>query len=190
MDALEALLGRTSARRLGGEMPEKAKLDNVFKAALRAPDHGLLHPWRYLLVSGEARQRLGDLFAQAQRETEPEVSDATLDKTRAKPLRAPLIVVVIASLRERPNVPDVEQLISAGAAAENMMLAAYAQGLGAMWRTGAMAYSDLVHRELGLEANERIVGFLYLGHAEGQSRSAPELPIDEFFKKWPGEGTG
>lgn len=187
MDALEALLTRTSAPRLGGAVPDEAKLNNIYKAALRAPDHGLLRPWRFLLVCGDGRHRLGDLFAEAQRADAPQTSDVMLDKTRAKPLRAPLIIVVIARLSEHPKVPEVEQMVSAGAAAENMMLAAHAQGLGAMWRTGAMAYSVQVRGGLGLADDEHIVGFLYVGEIEGRSRLLPDLAVDEFFAQWPGD---
>lgn len=186
MDALEALLTRTSAPRLSGPVPADAVLDNICKAALRAPDHGLLRPWRFLMISGDGRDKLGELFVQAQREDEPEASDVALEKTRGKPLRAPLIIVVIARLSEHPKVPQVEQMISAGAAAENMMIAAHAQGLGAMWRTGGMAYHPRVAVGLGLDDNERIVGFLYLGEIEGRSRSMVDLPIDDFFETWSG----
>ena len=189
MDAIEALLTRTSAPRLGGPVPDKAVLENIFKAGLRAPDHALLRPWRFLLVSGHDRYLLGNLFAAAQLEDEPDASEIALEKTRNKPLRAPLIVVVVARIAEHPKVPEVEQLLSAGAAAENMMVAAHAQGLGAMWRTGGMAYHRRVHAGLGLAGNERVVGFLYLGAIEGRSRLLPDLAVEDFFERWSGDKT-
>jgi nitroreductase len=184
MDALEALLTRTSAPRLGGSEPDETALDNMFRAALRAPDHGLLRPWRFLLIRGDARMRLGDLFVQAQQQDEPDIREALLEKTRTKPLRAPLIIVVVVRLKQHPKVPEIEQFISAGAAAENMLLAAHAQGVGAMWRTGSMAYHRLVHKGLGLAENERIAGFLYVGEIEGRSRQIAPLPVGEFFEEW------
>jgi len=161
-------------------------LQNIFKAALRAPDHALLRPWRFLTIRGQARNALGELFAEAQRQDDPAISDVLLDKTRSKPLRAPLIVVVIARISEHPKVPPVEQMASASAAAENMMLAAFAQGVGAMWRTGDMAYHPLVRKGLGLDDNEQVVGFLYLGQSEGRARTLTPLSVNEFVVDWPG----
>ena len=184
MDALDALLNRTSSPRLGGSEPPADALNNIFKAALRAPDHALLRPWRFLLVRGDARLRLGELFAGAEKQDDPEIAEALLEKTRAKPLRAPLIVVVIARVLAHPKVPEVEQLLSAGAAVENMMLAAFAQGVGAMWRTGGMAYHPFVHKGLGLLDNEQIVGFLYLGEVQGKDRNLLTLAVDDYFEDW------
>ena len=185
MDALEALHLRVSAPRLGGEVPSRVILDNMFKAALRAPDHAQLRPWRFLLVAGTDRDRLGDVFVQAQLQDDPELSDAAIAKARGKPRRAPLIIVVIASTREHPKVPEIEQLLSAGAAAQNMLIAAHAQGIGAMWRTGGMAYHATVLHALGLQSNEKLMGFLYVGSIDGKSRVARHLETAEYFKSWP-----
>lgn len=184
MDALTALHTRVSTPRLGGEPPDEKELENLFKAALRAPDHALLRPWRFLLVRGESRKRLGELFADAQLADDDATSEAALEKTRNKPLRAPLIIVVIACIQPHPKVPDVEQLISAGAAAHAMLIAAHAQGIGAMWRTGGMAYHPYVMQGLGLAASERIVGYLYVGRVEGKVRELVPLPVEEFVTEW------
>lgn len=186
MQALEALLGRISSPRLGGAAPTGEVLDNMFKAALRAPDHALLRPWRFIVVQGEARGKLGELFVQAQREDNPEISQIQLDKAATKPLRAPMIIVVVASIKEHPKVPEVEQLISAGAAAQNILLAAHAQGVGAMWRTGGMAYHPVIRDGLGLADNERVVAFLYVGEVEGDKRNITPLPVADFVSEWQG----
>ena len=185
MDALEALQGRVSAARLVGEVPSQCILDNMFKAALRAPDHAQLRPWRFLLVSGDARDKLGDLFVQAQLEDDPDLSDIAIGKARSKPLRAPLIIVVIANVQSHPKVPEVEQLLSTGAAVQNMLVAAYAQGIGAMWRTGSMAYHATVLKELGLTSHEKLIGFLYVGEINGKRRVARPLDTDKYFRSWP-----
>ena len=186
MDALEALQNRVSSPRLTGEIG-RLELNNIFAAALRAPDHALLRPWRFLVIEGEARKHLGELFARAELSENPSQSPQMLEKTRAKPLRAPLLVVGIARVTEHPSVPEIEQVISCGAAMQNMMLAAYAQGLGAMWRTGAMAYNTIVQSGLGLGENETIVGYLYLGQIEGKTRSLTPLEVDEYFESWRGD---
>lgn len=186
MDALEALHTRVSVPRVGGSPPGQEVLDNMFKAALRAPDHALLRPWRFLIVRDEARERLGELFVKAQRVDDPGMSEAMIEKARSKPLRAPLLIVVIAAITEHPKVPEVEQILATGAAAHGMLLAAHAQGVGAMWRTGSMAYHPVVWEGLGLDSNERIVGFLYVGEIEGRTREVAPLPPEDFVDEWKG----
>lgn len=186
MKALDALHGRVSAQRLGGEPPSEAALDNMFRAALRAPDHALLRPWRFLVIRGDARVELGDLFVEAQLKDAPDMRQPQIAKAASKPMRAPMIIVVIASIKPHPKVPEIEQIISAGAAAQNMLVAAHAQGIGAMWRTGSMAYHPVVMAGLGLAENERIVAFLYVGEVVGDKRSKTPLPVDEFVSEWSG----
>lgn len=185
MDAIEALQKRVSVPRLGGDAPNAVTREQIFKAALRAPDHAQLKPWRFLQIEDDGRDHLGDLFARARKANEPDISAGDLVKTRAKPLRAPLLVVVIASPKEHAKVPEIEQILSAGAAAQNLLVASHALGVGAMWRTGSMAYDPIVHQGLGLASHEHIVGYLYLGEPQGNVRTAPELEPAEYFAKWP-----
>ena len=128
MDAIEAIQQRVSVPRLGGAAPDAATREQIFKAALRAPDHAQLKPWRFLQIEDDGRHQLGDLFAQARQTNEPDISARDLVKTRAKPLRAPLLVVVIASPKEHAKVPEIEQILSAGAAAQNLLIASHALG--------------------------------------------------------------
>lgn len=186
MQALDLLLNRVSVGRLLEPAPDAAQRELLFRAALRAPDHGQLRPWRFLTVEGAARAQLGELFASALQAGNPEVRREALDKARAMPLRAPLLVVVIARLSPHPKVPEQEQLLSAGCAAQGLLLAAHAQGLGAMWRTGELCYSAQVMAGLGLAAHERIVGFLYLGSVEGERRTPQGLNPADFVSGWPG----
>ena len=185
MDALKALHTRVSSPRLVDPIPTATELQNIYRAALRAPDHLALRPWRFMVVSGEARDRLGELFAAATRSDRPETTEQELLRERAKPLRAPLLVIAVAVTRVHDKVPEMEQLISTGASVSNMMLAAYSQGIGAMWRTGVMAYHPVVREGLELSSHEKIVGFLYLGHIQGSVRKPPELVVSEFFEEWP-----
>lgn len=186
MQALDLLLNRVSVGRLLEPAPDAAQRDLLFRAALRAPDHGQLRPWRFLTVEGTARVRLGELFAAALVAGNPEAKPEALDKARAMPLRAPLLVVVIANLKAHPKVPEQEQLLAAGCAAQGILLAAHAQGLGAMWRTGELCYSADVMSGLGLSANERIVGFVYLGSVEGERRVPQALEPANFVSAWQG----
>ena len=183
MDALKALHSRNSSPRLTGSVGP-AILDDIIKAGLRAPDHAQLRPWRLLVVEGEGREELGALFARAKQARDPGLSPLQLGKLKAKPLRAPLVLVVAARVVEHPKVPEIEQLLSAGAAMQNMLLAAHALGLGAMWRTGEMAYDPVVHEGLGFDRNEKIVGFLYIGEVEGKRKPLPMLNVDDFVTRW------
>jgi len=182
MDALDALLNRVSAPRLIEPAPTEEQRQVLFRAALRAPDHAQLRPWRFLTVEGRARNELGELFASALgADTAPE----TIAKTLAMPLRAPLLVVVIARVQEHPKVPAQEQVLAAGCAAHGILLAAHAQGIGAVWRTGELAYNARVAKGLGLADNEQIIAYLYLGTPERELRTPHDLPVEEFVTAWP-----
>jgi nitroreductase len=163
LDAIEALTTRASPLALTGPAPDAGALAAMLRAAARAPDHGKLKPWRFIVIAGDARNSFGDVLAEALRKREPELPESAIDKERGKPLRAPLIVVVGARLREHKSVPAVEQIVAAGAAAQNILVAAHALGFGGFWRTGNAAYDDDVKGALGLHAGDAIVGFLYLG---------------------------
>lgn len=185
MDAIAALHQRRSEAALGDPAPADQVLDNIERAALSAADHATLTPWRFLRIRGEARCRLGELFVRAREAAEGPLSAAERERTRNRPLRAPLLIVVIASCRTTAKVPEIEQLISAGAAAQNMLNAAYAQGVGAIWRTGDFAYDATVRAGLGLDPRERILGFLYLGTVIEPRPPRPELNPADFFRDWP-----
>lgn len=182
MDALENLHQRVSSPLLDGPAPSQEQLENIYRAALRAPDHGSLKPLRFLNVKADARNKLGELFLEAASE-EDALSEEQQNKFRKMPLRAPHIIVAIAVIQDHPKVPRTEQIITAGCAVQNMLLAAHAQGLGAMWRTGVLAYNPIVMDGLGLQANEEIVGYLYLG-TPTKSRQAPQVEIEDFVSDW------
>lgn len=185
MDALDTLINRTSSPRLESPAPSPEQLELMLRAALRAPDHGALRPWRFIVTEGEGLVRMGELFAHAAREADPDLAQAKYDKCLQMPLRAPMIVTVVAVTKEHPKVPLEEQLISAGCAAHSIIQAAYAQGLGAMWRTGEMTHNPWVRSGLGLESHEQIIGFIYLGQS-GRDRTAPVLELADFTTRWEG----
>ncbi|HIG60036.1 MAG TPA: nitroreductase [Gammaproteobacteria bacterium] len=184
MDPVEWITQRVSSPRLSGDIPDEI-MSGLEAAAARAPDHAQLKPFRCLVISGEGLTALGDLFVAALTRREPESTQAELDKIRRKPLRAPFIVVGIASLTEHVKVPEIEQLLSAGIALQNISQAIFALGYGAMWRTGAMAYDETVKSGLGLLENEQIVGFLYLGEIEGRLKPVHPVVPGELMQRWP-----
>ena len=185
MDALTALLTRSSIGGLTEPAPDAEALYAAFRAALRAPDHRMLRPWRYLTVSGEGRQALGQAFLQAGLQDNPSLGETERNRLLAMPLRAPLIVVAILSPRTDEKVPEYEQVLSMGAAIENFLVALHAQGYAGMWRTGWMAEHAAVKSALGLQAGETIAGYVYCGVAASPPRAATPLAVDDFVRAWP-----
>jgi len=184
MDVFTALLTRQSVSQVGEPGPTPAQLENILKASLRANDHGRLRPWHFLLIEGDARRKLGELLVRATLQDKPDFPREEQEKLAAKALRAPLIITVVARLKPSDKVPEIEQLLSAGGAAQLMMAAAHAQGIGAVWRTGGLAYDARVREGLGLEANDRIIGFLYMGTPKGDAKPFTELSTAEFTQRW------
>lgn len=184
MEALDLLLNRASNPHLIEPAPAGESLRRICRAALRAPDHAGLQPWRHLIVVGEGLQRLSEiLVAAAQRQVDQGSLDpAKLERAARLPFRAPMIIITIARLEPHPKVPEVEQLLSAGCAIHAMQQAAFAQGFGGMWRTGSYAYDPTVQQQLQLADNERIVGFLYLGTPKKTpAKRRQPLDPDHFF---------
>ena len=169
MEAIDAILKRRSAKTLVEPAPDPGALRLLLECASRAPDHGRLRPWRFIVIRGAARECLGELLAEQLRRQQPAASAEALQRERQKPLRAPLIIAVAAVRNAAARIPLIEQILAAGAAAQNMMLAAPALGFGAMWKTGDAAYDDTVKVALGLEAGDAIVGFIYLGTAPAEA---------------------
>jgi nitroreductase len=188
MEALEMLHTRASAVKLRDPGPTPADLDAIFKSALRAPDHGRRRPWRFVVIPTDQRERFGEKMAEVLLEGKPDATSETLRFEREKALRAPLIIVAIARTRPDPKIPEVEQLMSAAAATQNIMLAAHALGYGAMWKTGDPAYDVNMKKALGLEAGDSITGFIYIGTpAEGVISTQRPRPVpSDYVQTWQG----
>ncbi len=174
----------TPAKALNDPAPDEAQLAEILQVAMSAPDHGRLYPYRFITIRGDARYRLSEIFVQATRQREPDVDAAYLAKQREKPLRSPLIVVVVASLVESEKIPEIEHMLSAGAAAPKVQLASNALGFGSIWLTGANAYDDYVRGELGIAANEQIIGFIYLGTPQLEIPPRPLPAIENYLSDW------
>lgn len=186
MDATEMLSTRASNGKLGEPAPSDEELDAILEAALRAPDHALLRPWKILAIRGEARERLGEIWVRAQREEEPDTPDDKLARLAKKPLRAPLLLVIAAAPREHPKAPEIEQVLSAGAVAHGVLLGLHARGYAGMWRTGAMAYSPRVKEALGLRAEDHIVAYLYAGTPTVDPPAIERPSPADFVEEWTG----
>lgn len=187
MDKLKILQERVSVSKLQAPAPDDAVLYEVFKAAVRAADHGMLQPRRFLLVSGEGLDQLSQVFVNAATRSNPDISPAVLEKCRNMPKRAPMIIVAIATCHLDSKVPRQEQVIACGAAVQNVLNALFALGFGAIWRTGEMAYDTYVKKELELLESEEIIGFIYVGTPVQQIPSPPEVNVSALYKTWPAE---
>lgn len=184
MDALTAIQQRSASAILEEPAPTEAQLQELFKAALRAPDHGALTPWRFLVIADDDRQKFSDaLYEIRKAEGAPE---RDLNKAKKMALRAPMIIVSIASLKESEKIPDVEQDWSAAAATQNLMIAAEALGLGAIWRSGWPAFHPKVYDVLGLTENEKIIGYVYIGNLPRQRKPVIPLAIEDYVSSWNG----
>jgi nitroreductase len=185
MTAMELLLGRASAIRITEPAPTDAAIEAMIASALRAPDHGRLRPWRFILIRPDMREGFGDLLAEHLLRRVPDASAELLRRERDKAMRAPMILVVVQRSRPSEKIPQIEQLLSAGAAAQNILLAAHALGYGAVWKTGGAAYDDEVKEALGLVQEDAIVGFIYLGtHAMAPPASIERPVVSEFLDEW------
>jgi nitroreductase len=185
MDAITAITERVSVAQLTGPGPSEAQLDVLYQAAFRAPDHAWVRPWRYLTVRGDGLAHLGEVFAAAGLLANPELAEDKITKLKNMPKRAPVMIIAIANIQQHAKVPAIEQRLAVGAGIQNIVTAAYALGLGAIWRTGEMAYNDHVKTSLGLEVNEEILGFIYLGHVNCKLKQPPVLDRAEFVQEWP-----
>ena len=181
---LELLQQRNACAKLTAPGPDAGELKEIFKAALRAPDHASLKPWAFITIEGDARLKLGELFVQAHQQAGNKLDEKKAEKIRNKPLRAPLIVAVAASITEHEKVPDIEQIVSAGCAAQNILLAAQALGYGAIWRTGDMAFDDHVQDGLGLAQHQMLLGFIYIGTKDMALKPLPEHQLNDFVRTW------
>lgn len=183
MDALELLTKRTSTPALRAPAPTAEQLDLMLQAAARAPDHGSLKPYRFVVIQDQGLERLGELFLRAGLHKDPDMDEVQQKRLVNMPLRAPMILVAIAVKQEHPKVPHSEQVITAGCAAHAVVQAAFALELGAMWRTGSITHDPMVCEGLNIADNEEIVGFIYLGRSL-KVREAPMVETSAFLQSW------
>lgn len=177
---VQQLLNRASMPRLDQPAPTADELEQVLRAGLLAPDHAYLRPTRLHQVSGDGLARLGECFAAAVRQDNPQASPAALEKARTRPLRAPLILVAGCRPVAHEKVPVVEQLASTAACVSLMQTALDGLGYASMWRTGAMAYHPHVKAAFGLGQEDHLVAFLYVGTAVGAPKQRSEIPLDQY----------
>ncbi len=180
-DALKLLTTRRSFKpgELAGPPPSPAELDTLLTVASRVPDHGKLAPWRFVVFEGDARLAAGHAIAAAFAAKYPDAKAEHVDAERTRLARAPLVVAVVSRTAVHVKIPEWEQVLSAGAAAMNLVLAAHALGFGASWITEWYAYDRNVLDALGLAPHERIAGFVHIGRPPKPPEDRPRPPLSE-----------
>ena len=179
MNALDNILNRVSARTLTKPHPTKDEMNKVFRGALRAPDHAWLRPSSFIQVTGDGIDKLSEIFEEYAKNV-PDIKDEIVAKYKNAPYRAPMIIILINSIKEHPKVPEIEQKLSTAASAQNILLSLNALGYSAIWRTGKLAFNPFVASKLNLEANQEILGYIYVGTADGTNKKIPEIDIEDF----------
>ena len=164
--------------------PTSEEMSEVYKGALRAPDHARLRPWKFIEVRGDSRDKLAKIFIDTATALNSDLSENEISKLEKAPHRAPMVIILAADIKEHPKVPEIEQIISLGAAAQNILLGIHEIGYSAVWRTGNMAFNPEITKFLGLEENFKIIGYLYVGTSTGKEKPIPELEIQDFLEVW------
>ena len=182
------LLARRSvvANKLSEPGPDGDQLVSILTAAARVPDHKKLAPWRFILFQEEARKQFGNVLVEALKNEEGDPSEARLEMEANRFMRAPVIVAVVTSFVENPVVPEWEQILSTGAVCQNMLLAATSLGFSAQWITEWYAYSNFVQEAMGIEENERIAGFIYIGTAQEKPNERDRPNLEDIVTEWQG----
>jgi len=179
---IELVKNRVSCPKLIQPGPNESEIEQILACALRAPDHGRIRPWRFHVVAGDARESLGQVFANVAQES-GDCIEAKVEKCRNMPLRSPLMVVAVCEPQQNNKVPEIEQILAVGAAVQNMQIAISSLGYGSVWRTGEMADAKLVREAFDVSEQGRIVAFLYIGSAE-KAPNKPELELSDYVSHW------
>jgi len=185
-DTISLLLTRRSgsAKAMTGPGPSPNELKTILRAATRVPDHGKLAPWRFIIFEGESRARIGEVLVACTLEDDPQASSERLATERNRFQRAPIVVGVISSVREGIPIPEWEQILSAGAVCDHIVLASHALGYVANWITEWCAYHPKVRRAMGLLSGERVAGFIYIGRSAQSLEDRPRPDIEKLVTRF------
>lgn len=183
MDVFEAIHSRHSQGKVKQDPLPRELIEKLLDSAVQAPNHYKVRPWRFVVLTGEARNRMGNVMSSSLRDRHPEFPPEAFDKARAAPFRAPVVIAVGVDKPNEPKVLEIENICAVAAAIQNLLLAAHAMGLGAKWRTGEWARDGKVKEFLGFEADQQLIGFIYVGYPEFVAEY-PERPSFEDRTVW------
>lgn len=188
-ETIDLLLTRRSAKALTmvAPGPDDEELEIILRAGARVPDHGKLAPWRFVLFKGEARRAYGEVLGRLFAKSQPGATNDQIEFETNRFTRAPVVVAVISRVTPGIKIPEWEQLLSAGAVCQNMLIAAVALGYGAQWLTEWYAFDEEAGRALGLGENERVAGYLYFGSESVPKDERPRPELCDIVSEWTGE---
>jgi len=152
-----------AVKRLGPPAPSNDEMQQILRAALAAPDHGALRPWRIIVCTPDSRERLASLFVVARLAINPSATDLELSREREKAVRPPVLLAMVAAPKIGLSIPEIEQIASAGAALQSILLSAHGLGYGAIMLSGSRCAAENVRAALGVKAGETILGFISIG---------------------------
>ena len=165
--------------------PGPDQLREIFEIAMRTPDHGKLHPWRFVHVPRARRADLAALLQTAYRTANPEPGRLEIEANERFAHQAPELIVALSCPAAGVKIPVWEQELSCGAACMNLLLTAHAMGFAGGWVTGWAAYSPEVLAAFGAPG-ERIAGFIFLGTPVAALEERPRPDFDEVVSEWSG----
>jgi nitroreductase len=179
MDVFEAIHSRHSQGKVRQDPVPRELIEKLLSAAVQAPNHYKVRPWRFFVLTGTALKRLGDVFAASQADRNPDLPSEALDKTRALPLRAPLVIAVAVDKPSEEKVLEIENITAVATACQNILLAAQAEGLAVKWRTGEWARDKKVKEHFGLSIDQHILSFFYIGYPEFIAEHPPRPSFED-----------
>lgn len=170
METLTAIHTRQSIGKVKPDPVPHELIEKLLSAAVQAPNHYKVRPWRFVVLTGAAREKLGAVLAQIFLDKfpdlPPEVLSKALEKERSNPLRSPVLIAVGVDKPSEPKVIEIENVCATAAACQNLLLAAHALGLAAKWRTGDAAREPKIKEFLGFEPDQHLIAFLYIGYPD------------------------
>ena len=184
-DTLNTLLSRRSVKFVQAPGPTDEQLDLILRAAMRAPDHGAVRPWRFALVRGADVPALVDIAVRAGEAAGTPLPEAKAANGRKWLSRVPLVIAIACVLDHDGRIPDHERMLATGTAVGNMLNAAHALGLGAFWSTGVGTYIDGVGEALGFDALDyRFMGYLSIGTPIDPVEAIERPDYRDFVSEW------
>lgn len=188
-ETLELLRTRRSvvAKAMVPPGPDAVQLAEMLEIAARVPDHGKLTPWRFVLFEGEARARFGEVLSKRFAELNADADETQIEAEAGRFLRAPVVVCVVSRTAPHPKVPEWEQVLSAGAVCQNLLIASSAMGFAAQWITEWYAFDEVTRTAIGLETNEKVAGFVYIASAAEPPGERARPVMGDVVSRWTGE---
>lgn len=169
-DIIDCINARRSIGNLSSPMPSKDELNCALMTAMNAPDHKLLRPYRFVMMTDQALHEFGQVLCQAgidQALQQGDVLDEiACQKLQNLPKRAPMIIAVLTDYKNHPKVPQFEQLLCVGAVIQNLLLALQSMGYRTIWRTGDLCNQSVVKQHFGLTGDNLVCGFVYIGSSD------------------------